>query len=225
MELRTYGKILRRRWWLALVPALVVLAVGLLTYRRPAPAYNVGVRFLVGQPPTAAAELEDEERLANWQTSEYVVNGLTDWISGLRFAERVSARLAEQGVTAPAGAIRGGLAVDNTRSMLQLSLTYGDSIVLEQMVEAAIAVIVEENGTVIPQLGGEPAAVQLLDAPVVNEVPPGLRSQLDLALRLVIAVGAGIGLAFLVEYLDPALQERRDLEQLALPVLGEIPKE
>ncbi len=224
MELRDYARLLRRRWWVALVPTLVVLAVGLLTYSAPPPAYNVGVRFIVGQAPTEAAFLEDEERLANWQTSEYVVNGLTDWSRGLRFSEQVSARLAAQGVTVPAGAIRAGLAADNTRSMMQLSLTYGDPVVLEQMMRAAIDVLVEENGEAIPQLGGDPAALLLLDDPVVNPIAPGLRSRLELLLRVVLALAAGLGLAFLIDYLDPTVRDRRELEAMALPVLGEIPK-
>ena len=39
-----------------------------------------------------------------------------------------------------------------------------------------------------------------------------------------IALAAGFGLAMLAEYLDPTLRERREIEAIGLPVLGEIPK-
>lgn len=225
MELRAYWKVLKRRWLLIVVPALVVLAVGVATYTPPPPAYNVGVRFIVGQLPTAAAALEDEERLANWQASEYVVNGLTDWAHGLNFAQMVSDRLAAQGIDVPAGVIMGGLHADNTRSLMQLSLTYGgDPETLRAMMLAAIDVLQTENGNALPQLAGAPATLLVLDEPVVNPIAAGIRSQLDLPLRLLLALAAGLGLAFLVEYLDPTLRGREEVEELSLPVLGEIPR-
>lgn len=224
MELRHYWTVFKRRWLLVVIPATIVLAAGLLTYQAPPPAYNVGVRFLVGQTPAAAAELEDEERLANWQASEYVVNGLTDWVSGNLFAEAVSAELARAGYDIPGGAIGGGLAADNTRSMMQISLTYGDPEALAAMIEAVIAVLQSENVNALPQLGGETAVVVPLDQPVIVPISAGIRSQLDLPLRLLVALAAGVGLALLVEYLDPTLRSREEVESIGLPLLGEIPK-
>lgn len=224
MELKRYAKILLRRWWLIVIPAAIVLAAGLATYKPAPPAYNVGMRFIVGQPPAPDAQSEDEERLANWQTSEYLVNGITDWVRGNRFAEAVSAELASQGVDVPAGAIMGSLAADNVRSMLQLSLTYGDADVLAAMVEAVVKVMQTQNSEALPQLGGETAVIVPLDDPVINPISAGLRSQLDLPLRAAIALAAGFGLALLVEYLDPTIRDREDVEGLGLPLLGEIPK-
>jgi len=34
----------------------------------------------------------------------------------------------------------------------------------------------------------------------------------------------GIGLALLAHYLDPFVRDRRDLDQLGLPVIAEIPR-
>ena len=76
MEFRAYWRILRRRWLLVLVPALVVFAIGLITYSAPGRTYNAGIRFIAGQRPSSSATDSDEERLANWQTSEYIVNTL-----------------------------------------------------------------------------------------------------------------------------------------------------
>jgi capsular polysaccharide biosynthesis protein len=225
MELRQYWKILRRRWPLVLIPALIVLALGLATYRRAPTAYNAGVRFIVGQPPSSEGNLTDEQRYYNWLTSEYVVNGLTDWVRGGRFAEAVSARLAAQGIDAPAGAIQGGLAADNARSMLTLSLTAGDPEALRQMMDGAIAVLTEENAAALPQLGGQPAALTQLDEPIINPIAAGIRSQLDLPLRVALALAAGVGLALLAHYVDPTVRDRAELERLGLPILGEIPKE
>ncbi|HRO91665.1 MAG TPA: hypothetical protein PLC06_14295 [Promineifilum sp.] len=225
MELRQLWKIIRRRWVLALIPAVVVLALGVATWRPAPPAYNAGVRFVVGQPPGAAAAEFDEQRYYNWLTSEYIVNGLTDWVRGGKFAEMVSKRLATQGIDVPAGAIQGGLAVDNARSMLTISLTAGDATQLEQMLGGVIAVLTEDNAGALPQLGGENALLTQLDEPVVNPISAGIRSQLDLPLRVALALAAGLGLALLAHYLDPTVRDREEVTRAGLSILAEIPKE
>lgn len=225
MELRQLWKIIRRRWVLALIPAVVVLALGVATWRPAPPAYNAGVRFVVGQPPGAAAAEFDEQRYYNWLTSEYIVNGLTDWVRGGKFAEMVSKRLATQGIDIPAGAIQGGLAVDNARSMLTISLTAGDATQLEQMLGGVIAVLTEDNAGALPQLGGENALLTQLDEPVVNPISAGIRSQLDLPLRVALALAAGLGLALLAHYLDPTVRDREEVARAGLSILAEIPKE
>ena len=225
MELRQLWKVIRRRWALALIPAVIVLAVGVATWRPAPPAYNAGVRFIVGQPPGAAAAEFDEQRYFNWTTSEYIVNGLADWVRGGKFAEAVSKRLAAQGIDVSAGAIQGGLAVDNARSMLTVSLTAGDATQLEQMLGGVIAVLTEDNAGALPQLGGENALLTQLDEPVVNPIGAGIRSQLDLPLRVALALAAGLGLALLAHYLDPTVRDREEVARAGLAVLAEIPRE
>ena len=225
MELRHTWTILRRYWLLALIPAALVLALGLATWRPAPTVYNAGVRFIVGQPPGAAAADFDEQRYYNWLASEYVVNGLTDWIRGGRFAAAVSARLAAQGIDAPAGLIQGGLAVDNARSMLTVSLTMADPNRLQQVLAGVVAVLTEDNAAALPQLGGQRAVLTQLDEPVVNPIAPGIRGQLDLPLRVALALLAGLGLALLAHYIDPTVRDRAELERLRLPVMAEIPKE
>ena len=225
MELRQLWKIIRRRWALALIPAIIVLVAGVATWRPAPPVYNAGVRFIVGQPPGAAAAEFDEQRYFNWTTSEYIVNGLTDWVRGGKFAEAVSRRLATQGIDVPPGAIQGGLAADNARSMLTISLTAGDATQLEQMLGGVIAVLTEDNAGALPQLGGENALLTQLDEPVVNPIGAGIRSQLDLPLRVALALAAGLGLALLAHYLDPTVRDREEVARAGLVILAEIPKE
>lgn len=224
MELRLYWKTLRRRWLLAVVPAVTVLLVGLATYDSPPPAYNAGVQFIVSQQPSPGADSADEQRYYAWLTSEYIVNGLADWVRGGQFAAAVSARLVELGLDVPAGAVQGALAADNTRSMLTVSLTYGDAGLLAAMMEGVIFVLTAQNAAALPQLGGETAILSQLGEPVVNQLPGGIRAQLDLPLRVLIAVAAGVGLAFLAEYVDPTVRDRQDVAALGLAILGEIPK-
>jgi capsular polysaccharide biosynthesis protein len=224
MELRTYWNLLIRRWYLIAIPAAIVLAVSLLTSSPPAPLYNVGVRFIAGQQPTIGSDTSDEERNNAWTASEYLTNSLTDWVRTGHFAAIVSDRLAEQGIDVPPAAIVAAAAADNARSTMTLSFTYHDPAVLQSIMEAAIVVLQERNADALPQLGDQPAEVIPLDPPIVNQIPPALRSRLDLPLRVILALAAGAGLALLIEYLDPTLRARHELEALGLTILGEIPK-
>jgi capsular polysaccharide biosynthesis protein len=225
MELKAYWKLLRRRWLLVIVPAVVVLALGLATYRPAPPAYNAGLRFIVGQPPSPAAAAQDEERYYNWLTSEYIVNGLADWVRGGEFAAAVSAYLMTQGYGVPPELIQGGLAADNVRSMLTLSLTAGDAELLRVMLQGVVVVLQTQNAQALPQLGGETAVIIQLDQPVINPIPSGIRRQLDLPLRVALALAAGVGLALLVHYLDPTIQDRAAAEAAGMTILGEIPRQ
>lgn len=224
MELKRYWTVLKRRVWFILFPAMIVTGIGMLTYKAPSPVYNAGVRFLVAQEPGEAAVAADEQRYYNWLSSEYIVNGLSDWVTGGEFATAVSQEMAQDGFNVTPQSVQGALATDNVRSMLLISLTYGDTRIVTPMMNAVIAVLTEQNDAALPQLGGETAVLVQLDPIVVNQIPAGIRSQLDWPLRAAIALAAGLGLALLVEYLDPSVRDKREIESLGLPVLGEIPK-
>jgi capsular polysaccharide biosynthesis protein len=224
MELREIWAFLRRRWLVILMPSAVVLAIGLITYRAPGPLYNAGVRFIVGQEPTESAELSDEERLANWKASEYIVNTMADWVRGGQFAGLVSQELAGEGINVAPQDIVAGTVSDSTRSMMVLSMTYGDPEILQQMMNAAGVVLLESNSQGLPQLGGETADLVQMDEPIVNRIPPGITTQLQLPLRIGLALVAGLGLALLVDYLDPSVRGRHELESMGLPVIAEIPR-
>lgn len=223
MELRAYWQLIRRRWLLVTIPTAVVLVVALATYSRPGTLYNGGIRFIVGQAPSEEALTSDEQRLANWKTSEYIVNTLADWVRGGQFAELVSQRLGEQGQNLPAQSIQSGVASDSTRSTMVLSMTLNDPVLLQEALNAAAEVLIAENSAGLPQLGGEPAELVQLDEPIVNRVPAGIIDQLELPVRVAIAVAAGIGLALFVEYIDPTVRGRKELETMGFDVVGAIP--
>jgi capsular polysaccharide biosynthesis protein len=224
MELRRYWHILKRRWLLVLLPLVIVIVFSVVTWQPPPPAgFNVGVNFLVAQEPAQIAPNVDEERYYNWLTSEYIVNGLTDWAVSGNFKTAVSEKLAGQGLDVPPYTFN--VVADNVRSKLQLSISAGDAAALARIMDAAIVVMTEENAEALPQLGGDTAVLVLLDEPVVTPLPQNFRSQLDIPLRIALALFAGIGLALLAEYLDPTLRDREETEQVGLTVLGEIPRQ
>ncbi|MBK7896058.1 MAG: hypothetical protein IPJ90_14520 [Anaerolineaceae bacterium] len=223
MELRAFLAIFWRRWLLVLIPPLVVGLFSAVTFQPPpAPGFNVGVNFLVAQPPSPGAELADQERYYNWLSSEYIVNGLTDWAVSGSFKTAVSTQLATDGIEVPPGSF--SVAAENVRSRLQISIQHGEAETLSHIVNAAIMVLREQNADALPQLGGETAVLTLLDEPIVTPLPRSLGSLLDIPLRLAIGLAAGLGVALLVEYVDPTIRSREEAEAMGFVILGEIPK-
>jgi capsular polysaccharide biosynthesis protein len=222
LELFIYLRIARRWWYLILLPALAVAAYGLATYHPPAMVYSASMRYMVGQPARLETTTGYDPNYYRWLTSEYISTALKDWVRTGDFAAAVSARLAAEGVDLPPGVVQGALGSDNVRSLLVVFVTWGDASQAPAILNAATAAL-RENAAVFPQLGGLAAEVVPLDTPVPGPVAPSLRARLDLPLKVAIGLALGVGLALAAHYFDPFIRDRRDLDQIGLTVLGEIP--
>lgn len=229
MELREYWRIIRRRWW---IPILLPLLVGLLSalqlrpWVQAPPSYSASMRMLVGVMPAT-----DEETLAAydpryyaWLTSEYLVDDFTEVVRSRLFADNVSLRLADQGIELPPGVIQGSAATGTFHRIISLSFGWPDEAELNAITQAAADELSENAAYYFQQLGTDGAGVTLLDGPTIVAVEPGLRSRLDLPLRMLLAFLIGLGLVFLLDYMDTSLRSREEVEAVGLPVIGEIPK-
>lgn len=223
MELRTYIHIIRRWWWLILIPLIIIGGIGLATYQRPPTTYGSTVRFTASLPPTVSGEGFDPTYYS-WLTSEYIVGSLSDWIKTGAFAEAVSEELAARNQPLSPIDVQGALSSDYVRSQLLLYVNTGNPDATKAIADAAITVLQTRNANAFPQLGGENAVVNALDVPSVGATTPGLRSMLDLPIRLGLGLAVGIALAFAAHYLDPRIRNRDDVDLLGLKVMGEIPK-
>ena len=228
MELREYWQILLRRWW---VPVLLTTLVALISalqlrpWQSPPPTYAATLRMLVGVLPLTDADVADyDPRYYAWLTSEYLVDDFTEVVRSGLFAERVNRRLAEQGIEIPAGLIRGSATTGRQHRIIHLTVSWGDQAQLAAIAEAAAAELEENAAAYFQQLGTDSAVVTLLDRPAVVPVGPDLRRRLEFPLRVILAVVAGVGLVFVLAYVDTSVYRVRDLEEMGLPVVGTIPK-
>lgn len=232
MELREYWRIFARRWWLALLPALVIAAYTLLTYDRPPTVYQAHMNFTAGLPQENKPNDYSYDGYYAWLTSEYIANGLSDVVRRERLAAAVSERLAENGILMPdgapipPGAIQGAIASDNAQSLFVVYVTWGDPDTLLAIADAVTLELTENASAYFPQLADLPVPpAQRVDQPVPAAVPPSLRNQLTgPAIRIALGLAIGLGLVFLLHYLDPTVRERAELEALGYRVLGEIPR-
>jgi capsular polysaccharide biosynthesis protein len=227
MELREYWHIIRRRWWL---PVGLAIAVGLLTVamQRPwqprPPSYNATMRFNVGVQPQRLSDVYTYDRYYTMLTSEYLVDDMGEIVRSQRFAEAVSSRLADQGITVPAAVIGASTQPGKLHRILTVNVSWGDLTQLKAIADAVTATVTESSAEFFSQFSAEEADIRLIDPPVISQAGRSAREQLDLPLRIALALTAGVALAFLLHYLDDYVRERSDLEKLDIVVLGEVPK-
>ena len=223
MKLRTYWKILIRRWWLIVAPVAVVALYVAATYTRPGPVYQVVMRFAAGTKPAGVSE--DYDRYYPWLTSEYIANGLADVAETGTFAQAIASRLAEAGYEVAPGGIQPAIVTDNAQSILVVYVTWPDAEQIVAVAEAITAELTGNSAAYFPQLEGIEPAVRPLDEPAPVPLPPGLRTQLmGPAVKIGLALVVGIALVLLWHYLDPTIREAAELEDVGLSVLAEIPR-
>jgi capsular polysaccharide biosynthesis protein len=223
MELRTYWRMLARRWWLVLAPVVIVGIYVVLTYHPPQSSYQVVIRFATGTSPSGLSE--DYDRFYSWRTSEYIAGGLADVAKSGAFAEAIAGRLHTTHPDLEAATVRGGIATDYTRSILVVYLNYGDPALATAIAEAIAEEVATNAAAYFPQVEGIQPAARLLDEPAPAEVIAGrLQQLLDPAVQLALAACVGVALALLWHYLDPTVQGASDLEELGLGVIAEIPR-
>jgi len=227
MELREYWHIVRRRWWL---PVGLAVLVGVLTLvmQRPwqprSPSYNATMRFNVGIQPERLSGVYTYDRYYTMLTSEYLVDDMGEIVRSQRFAEEVSRRLADRGITMPAGAIGASTQPGKLHRILTVNVGWGDPAQLQAIADAIVATLTQSSADFFAQFSAEEADIRLIDPPVISRIGRPAREQLDLPLRILLALTAGVALAFLLNYLDEYVRDRTDLERLGLTVLGEVPR-
>lgn len=218
MELRQYGQILKRRWWLILAVPTLVLIISAITHQPTAPMYQATMRFTIGiegvEPVSAVA---GEGRSDAWLASEYLADDLSQVLKGGDFAARISQQV---GLPIPVGSIF----ASREHRIMTVTITWPDRDQIQIIAEAVGSAIQDGGARYFPQLAGVQAKAVLIDGPAIGQVGRSLKEKLDLPIRLFVALAAGIAFAFLWEVLDDTIHDRAGAESLGLTVLGEIPR-
>jgi len=224
MELREYGNILRRRWWIIVGLTLVALVGSIVFQSHPASMYQATMRFTIGVPLESDSERVTMDPLYSaYLASEYIADDFTEILKSESFAQDVSERLVEQGIVVPPGAIQGFTVAEKQHRILTMRITWPDEGQLRAIAEAAKGALEEENAKYFTQLGSEGAEVFVIDSPTVVSLGVSLKDRLELPIRVLLGLVAGVGLAFLVDYVDDTVRDPGELEALGMSVLGQIP--
>ena len=222
MEFVLLYRILRRRWWLILIPVVIATVLVIPSFLGSGSAvsggFNTQIRYSAAQEfnlPQRDGDYQDV-----WLASELTVNAFTDWIRSNKFREEIQNDLDDADIDLSLL----GIAADNARSVGVIYLSHPDADSLETIANTVIKILVSRNQAYFPQLGGDPAQVTILDEPIIASAPPPLTNRFAPLIRIGMALIVGLFLAFAMEYVDPTIHHSDELNKLGLPLLASIPK-
>lgn len=220
MEVRDIWRVIRRRWWVPVLLALLTAVFSIVTYQAPPPQYAATIRFTIGVSADRDVEGVDPI-LTAYQASEYIRDDFVEILRSQMFANDVNTNLNNPNLRISKGNISG--AVEKQRRIMSMTILWHDQAQARAIAEAAARTLETENAKYFKQLGSEGATVTIIDGPDVAPVTPGLRERFELWIRVGLAFALGILLIFLLDYMDDSVRDARDLEKLGLGVIAEIP--
>ncbi|HDN79404.1 MAG: hypothetical protein DRI61_12345 [Chloroflexi bacterium] len=224
MELRRYFGIIKRYLWLIALILLVTLVGSIITHKPSPVRYGATMRFVVGVVPESnPGQYYGYDRYYTWLASEYLVDDLAEVVRGRSFAQRVAEKLQASGTNIPPEALYGAIGADTKHRTLSVHISWHNPVQIAAIAQAVTEAL-QDSGDFFPQLGHQKARVELIDPAIPYPLGRSLREKLDIPLRLILALIAGVALAFLLDYLDETVRSREDLEEMGLEVLAEIPR-
>ncbi len=223
LELAIVWAIVRRWWWLILIPIVITAALALpdLLRRGESGGFSTLLSYTAAQSMDAIPRTDGDYQDI-WRASELTVDAFTDWVRGNAFATEVAAVSAQNGYAFDAAAL--AVSADNEGVVGRLYLSWPNADQLTLITDAVITVLETRSQAYFGQLGGAPAAVTILHRAPVSAAPPPLMNRFDALLRIGIGVIVGLGLAVLAYAFDPILRRRDEVERLGFKVVGSIPK-
>jgi capsular polysaccharide biosynthesis protein len=186
------------------------------------------MRFTVRVKPQVMTDQFTYEGYYGWLASEYLADDLSAIVNSQAFATDVNRHLAEMGSSAviPPGIIGGVTFGEKQHRILRVDFSWGNEAELVDISQAVVKAMEEDSAKYLTQPdvpGG--AVINVIDEPSPPALnSPSLTQRLDLPVRLLLALAAGIALAFLLDYLDDSVRGKSELEAMGIPVLAEVPK-
>lgn len=216
ISLKELFQTLRKRMWLILsLTVVAALASGIISFYVLTPIYSASTQLLVNQAKNEQPIYNPSEIQTNLQ----LINTYNVIIKSPAILELVQQDLDLDMST---DALNGKITVGSQKDSQVVAITVQDPdpYMAADIANTTASVFQREIGRIM-----NVDNVSILAKAVVKENPSPVKPQpfLNIAIALVIGLMAGVGLAFLLEYLDNTIKHEQDIERvLELPVLGAI---
>lgn len=216
ISLRELFQTLRKRIWLILsITIIAALVSGILSFFVLTPIYSSSTQLLVNQ----AKNDQPVYNVGEIQTNLQLMNTYNVIIKSPAILELV---IKELDLDTTTDAITGKINVASEKDSQVLSITVQDPdpYMAADIANTTANVFQREIMTIM-----NVDNVSILAKAVVKDVPSPIKPQplLNIAIAIVVGLMLGVGLAFLLEYLDNTIKNEQDIEKLLeLPVLGAI---
>ena len=222
MELRAYGAVLKRHARLIAVITLAALVVSIVMALRGPSAYTASMRLAISVvPDPRVGDFFKFDSYYSVLTSEYLADDLSELLRSEAFAADVS---AEMGNTVEPEAIVNLTRTKKTHRLLDVQIVSGNPQQAMAIAEAYERVLNTKLSEYLAFLQANNGFVRIVNRPQVARTNTLPLTAAEVGLRTMAALIGAVGLAFLLEYVDDRLRDRRQVESfLGTKVLAEIP--
>jgi capsular polysaccharide biosynthesis protein len=222
MELRGYGSVIRHRWQLvALITLATFLVSTALALRGPA-AYSATMRLAISViPDPRVGDFFKFDSYYSWLSSEYLADDLSEVVKSEAFAQDVSSEL---GFTVDPTTISDLTRTKKTHRLVDVTITGSDPVTALAVAEAVERVLNAKLPEYFAFLQVSNGQVRIINRPKVTRTSSLPLTLAEIGLRTLAGLFVAVGLAFLLDYNDDRVRDRRQVERfLGAPVVGEIP--
>jgi capsular polysaccharide biosynthesis protein len=221
MELRQYLEIIRDRAGVVVgtfLVALVVAAASVYLVPQATSTYSAVLTIAVlPQPLPQNTTLYFSDDYYSYVASEYANDDLIAVLQSDQFLQGIRARLPN----APNGSISATKAHRVVNISVGSGTAAGATALAQAVADALLAPDAEKK--YFSLLTNRNVTVSVVDGPRLGSQPAGRNALLNLAARALVGLALGIGLAFLLEYLDDSIRPNEAEALLGWPILAEVP--
>ncbi|MBS8265625.1 capsular biosynthesis protein [Mesobacillus boroniphilus] len=207
---------LKKRLWLILsITFVAVLASGIVSYFFLTPIYQASTQILVNQKQSEQAAYNPSVVQTNLQ----LINTYNGIIKSNRILDIV---IEDMDLNMTAEQLKGSINVgsETNSQIVNISVQNADKKLAVDIANK-IANVFSKEVVVIFSVDNVSVLAEATDVQTQSPIKP--KPPLNIAIALVVGLMAGVGLAFLLEYLDNTVKSAQDIEkQLGMPVLGVI---
>lgn len=217
MDLRQYGRALRKGWWIIALCAAIGIGGGAFVNYRATPQYASTVTWFVSTPTEGGTSPLAADQFATRRITSYV---------GL-LASDVTARAVvdKTGVDLDATQVSSRITGDADLNTVLLTATVVDSSPARSLLIAQG--LASEFGTVINQvdpIGPDQVVLRVISGPSLNPTPVSPRTTFNLGIGLILGILLGVVIALMREVLDNTVRQVATLHDVTgEPNLGAIP--
>lgn len=216
ISLQDLFKTLKKRIGLiALLTILAITIAGVVSFMLLTPVYETSTEILVNQGTSETAQVTNQ----NIQTDLQLINTYSGIIKSPAILDQVAEEL-NNGMTTEQ--ITGKITVSNADQSQIVNITVQDADPALAVEIANTTASVFEND--IQELMNVDNVKILSPAEMKeNPAPVAPNPMLNMAIAAVIGLMLGVGIAFLLEYLDTSMKDQQDIEDiLGIPLLGVV---
>ncbi len=218
LDIRDIIHILRKRAWLILTVTVIALVIGTVyTFFIVTPVYRAYTTLYVGRnisdPVTTDAIVYQDLMLG-----EELVNDYRELAKSRQVAQLTNDRVYETSLTTTDISEMIDVQSRTNTRVIEISAEH-ERAGIAVSVANTVAEVFKERATAIMNIEN----IQIIDTAIEPANPTKPNKTMNTALAILIGLVIGVGIAFLIEFMDNKIRTPEDVEEiLGLPVLGII---